>query len=80
MAEYESLAHLSRWRRVVIWFCEDKIGLTITTVASMLIAFGPAFWLGMWWFALVIVAAVAFTVGWNAARRRWLRDGHIDKL
>jgi len=24
MADYESLAHLSRWRRLVIWLFDDK--------------------------------------------------------
>lgn len=80
MAEYESLIHLSRWRRVVIWFCENPVGQSIWAIPLGLLFAAPFFYIGFWWAALIIVAGVAFALGWSAARRRLLRDGRLDKL
>lgn len=76
MAEYESLAHLSRWRRTVIWFCEDKVGFGITTVVFCALNFGPLYWLGWWW--LVVVAALwgGFALGYNTAKF-WAKRGEV---
>lgn len=80
MTDYESLVHLSRWRQVVIWFCENPIGYGITSILAATALFAPVFLIGAWWMVMIVVAGLAFALGWNAARRRWLRDGRIDKL
>lgn len=80
MAEYESLIHLPRWRRAAIWFCENPVGYGITSLLAALVVFAPIFWVGAWWMAMIVVAGLSFALGWNMARRKWLRDGLIDKL
>ncbi|KAF1692649.1 hypothetical protein CSC64_06585 [Pseudoxanthomonas koreensis] len=64
----------------MIWLLENPTGQAIWAIPLAALFFLPVKWLGFWWVALIIVAGLAFAFGWNAARRRWLRDGHIDKL
>ncbi len=80
MADYESLAHLPRWRRLVIWLCENPVGLALWGWPAILAAIAPAYWLGLWWIVVVIVAGVSFALGWGAARRKLIRDGYLPKL
>lgn len=80
MAEYESLVHLPRWRRALIWLGEHPVGYGLTSLVLGAIVFAPAFLIGGWWLALVVVAGLSFALGWNMARRRWMREGRIDKL
>lgn len=67
MADYESLAHLSRWRRLVIWFCEDKVGFGITSLVAAAILFGPGFYFGRWWLAVVAAFLFGFLAGYRLA-------------
>lgn len=64
MAEYESLAHLPRWRRVVIWFCESQIGQALVFFALL----SPIFLIGLWWGAVVFAFGVGYAVGYWVAR------------
>lgn len=77
---YHSDLHLPRWKRVLLWLFESNVGRSIFAMTAVLVVFLPGYWLGPWWLALVITAGVAFALGWNAARRRWLQDGRVDKL
>ena len=68
MADYESLAHLSRWRRLVIWLFEDKVGYTITSIVFVAILTGPGFYFGRWWMAVLAALGVGFLAGYRLAR------------
>lgn len=68
MTDYESLAHLSRWRRLVIWLFEDKVGYTITSSVAATILFGPVFIFGKWWIAVVAGTLLGFWAGYALAR------------
>lgn len=68
MAEYESLAHLSRWRRLVIWLFEDKVGYTITSLIAAIILMVPIGLFGWWGFALVAAGLLGFVAGYRLAR------------
>lgn len=80
MEEYESLVHLPRWRRIVIWFCEDRLGLSILSLTACALMFGPAYWLGWWWVAVILALWVGFAFGYNTARFWALRGDVPPKL
>ncbi len=67
MAEYESLAHLSRWRRLVIWLFEDKLGYSITTLAFVLALSLPIYFFKWWGLAIVAAALLGFLAGYRLA-------------
>jgi len=67
MTDYESLAHLSRWRRLVIWFCEDRIGRGIAGVVFGLILFGPGFYFGRIWMLVIAALCLGFFAGYKLA-------------
>lgn len=69
-----------RWQKVALWLGEDPLGQAIWMVPAALLIFAPAYYFGLWWGALIVVAGVSFAAGWNAARRKFLREGFIDKL
>lgn len=66
--EFESLAHLSRWRRLVIWLFEDKVGYGITSVVFASLLFGPVFVFGWWWVAVITGTLLGFFAGYRLAR------------
>ena len=68
MADYESLAHLSRWRRLVIWFCEDRVGRGIAGVAAGLILCTPIFLFKGWGLAILAALLLGFVAGYRLAR------------
>lgn len=68
MAEYESLIHLSRWRRLVIWLCEDSVGRNIAGVVVGLLLFSPLYFFKWWGLALVVVFLLGFVIGYRLAR------------
>lgn len=68
MADYESLAHLSRWRRLVIWLFEDKVGYGITSLVVGSLLFGPVFAFGWWWVAVIAGTLLGFVAGYRLAR------------
>lgn len=76
MADYESLAHLSRWRRLVIWFCEDRVGRNLTAVVAMAIMLGPMYWFGWWWMVVDAALWIGFAFGYNTARW-WASRGEV---
>lgn len=67
MADYESLAHLSRWRRLVIWLFEDKVGYSITSLVFVLLLGLPIYFFKGWGLALVAAALLGFLVGYRLA-------------
>lgn len=67
MTDYESLAHLSRWRRLVIWFCEDSVGRNIAGIAAGLLLCVPIFIFKGWGLALVAAAILGFWAGYRLA-------------
>lgn len=67
MTEYESLAHLSRWRRLVIWFCEDSVGRNIAGIAVGLLLCVPIFIFKGWGLALLAAALLGFWAGYRLA-------------
>ena len=77
---YHSDLHLPRWKRVLLWLVETPIGVALWGIPLLLLVFAPSYWFGGWWLVLVLTAGVSFALGWNAARRRWLQDGRIDKV
>jgi len=77
---YHSDLHLPRWKRVVLWFVETRAGQSVLALPHLLLVFAPSYWLGNWWLALLLTAGVFFLLGWNAARRRALRDGTVPKV
>lgn len=66
--EFESLAHLSRWRRLVIWFCEDPVGRNIAGVVAGLLLFSPVYFFKWWGLALVAALLIGFVAGYRLAR------------
>lgn len=77
---YHSDVHMPRWKRVVLWLVETNLGRALWGLPMIGLACLPYLWFGAWWPVLVVVAALAFSFGWNAAYRRWLRDGTLSKL
>lgn len=67
MADYESLAHLSRWRRLVIWLFEDKVGYSITSIAFIFALFSPIYFFKWWGLAIVTAALLGFWAGYRLA-------------
>lgn len=76
MAEYESLAHLPRWRRVVIWFCENPAGQLLVFLALL----SPVFVFGLWWGAVMFAFGVGFGLGYWTARSYWRSGEDIPPL
>ncbi|MNM64802.1 hypothetical protein D3C81_762130 [compost metagenome] len=76
MTDYESLAHLSRWRRTVIWLCEDKVGRNVSAVIALTVMLGPMYWLGLWWLAVIAALWIGFVLGYNTARW-WASRGEL---
>lgn len=68
MAEYESLIHLSRWRRLVIWLCEDDVGRGLAGLIVGTLLFGPVFVFGGWWIVVVAGTLLGFFAGYRLAR------------
>lgn len=67
MTDYESLAHLSRWRRLVIWFCEDSVGRGISGLVIGLLLCVPVFLFKGWGLALLAAALLGFWAGYRLA-------------
>lgn len=76
MADYESLAHLSRWRRLVIWFCEDSVGRNISGLLFVGILFGPALVVGRWWMLVGAAFVLGFWAGYRLACS-FIKSGQI---
>lgn len=72
--------HLPRWRRLVIWFCEDEIGFGIASLVAALLVGSPMFFFGLTWLWVIMAAAGGFIGGWGAARRKQAREGCIPPL
>jgi len=68
MAEYESLIHLSRWRRLVIWLCEDDVGRNISGLIVISVLFAPIYFFKWWGLAVVVALLVGFVAGYRLAR------------
>jgi len=79
MTDYNSDLHLSRWRRTVIWFCEDRIGMAITIYTAILVLGWPVF-LWRWWIFVLLALGLGFIAGYKLARSYWKAEGHIPKL
>lgn len=79
MTDYNSDLHLSRWRRIVIWFCEDNVGHAIS-IYSAIIALGWPVFLWRWWIIVLLALGLGFAAGYNVARSFWKSEGHIPKL
>ncbi len=77
---YHSDLHLPRWKRLALWFLESPVGFALWGIPAVLAAIAPAYWLGVWWLLLIVVAGVSFAFGWNCARRSLKRTGRIDPL
>ncbi len=80
MADYESLAHLPRWRRVLIWLAEHPTGRLLWMLPALFLIASPVYFIGLWWIAVVGAACFSFVLGWNLAVRKLKRDGYLDKL
>lgn len=65
--EFESLAHLSRWRRLVIWFCEDSAGRNIAGITIALLLFSPLYFFKWWGLAIITSALLGFWAGYRLA-------------
>lgn len=76
MAEYESLAHLSRWRRAVIWLCESPA----VQLAVVCLLFAPVFLVGRWWGAVVLALGIGFGAGYWTARAYWRNGEDVPPL
>lgn len=76
MAEYESLAHLSRWRRLVIWFCEDRVGRSISGLVFVAALTGPGFYFGRIWILALAGLAIGFVAGYKLASS-YAKSGQI---
>lgn len=70
MAEYESLIHLPRWRRTIIWLCESHV----LSWAIFLALLAPLFLFGWWWAVAIAGLCVGFYLGYWTARA-YLLDG-----
>jgi hypothetical protein len=72
------------WARFLIWMGETERGQTFVTVVlglPTMLAMGWAFSRWRWDFVIWFFSVTAaFVAGWNLARRRWLKDGWIDRL
>ena len=77
---YHSDLHLPRWKRGLLWLLENPLGQALWGIPLLGLAFAPTYWLGIWWPILLVVAGLAFAIGWNAARRKGLQTGRIDPL
>ena len=65
---YHSDIHMPRWKRVVLWLVGSKPGLTLFYVTGFLLAFGPVFVVGLWWFVGVMIFLAGFCSGYALAR------------
>lgn len=74
--EYESLIHLPRWRRVVIWLCESHV-LSWSIFAALL---APIFFLGWWWAGILAALAIGFYLGYHVARAYLIDGDDIPEL
>lgn len=79
MTDYNSDLHLSRWRRVVIWFCEDDFGRSIVGLTVIFLLGWPVL-LWKWWIAVVLALCIGFVSGYYLARSLWKSEGSVPKL
>lgn len=80
MTDYNSDLHLSRWRRIVIWFCEDRIGKPLTLITATLILILPIYLFGFWWFGVVVAFFLGFIAGYKVARSYWKQGQDIPDI
>lgn len=77
---FNSDIHLSKPRRLALWFLESGPGRSIlgTTAASVLGI--PLLLLGWWWAVVVCALLIGFVTGYWVARSYWLSGEDIPKL
>lgn len=76
MADYESLAHLSRWRRLVIWLFENKVGRSASGLVFVAILTAPGFYFGRVWVLALAGLAIGFVAGYKLASS-YAKSGQI---
>jgi len=76
MAEYESLAHLPRWRRVLIWSCESQVFHWVVFLALL----APMLFFGLWWAAVLAALGIGFLIGYWVARSHWKEYDDVPPL
>jgi Na+-driven multidrug efflux pump len=71
---------LRGWRRVAYWLVENETRVAFWGIPLIGVLLAPAYWLGLWWGIVLLVAVVGFIAGWYAARRHWSKRGYVPKI
>lgn len=76
MTDYESMVHLPRWRRAIIWICDSHV-LSWAIFASLAV---PFFLFGWWWAAVVAGLLLGFYLGYWTSRAYLIDGDDIPRL
>lgn len=71
---YHSDLHLPRWKRLALWMLESPVGKAVTWTVAALLLFGPLFYFGLLWGAVLLALGLGFVAGYSVARS-YARNG-----
>ena len=71
---------MTRADRIILWFLESKIGLSIFGMAAVFLVMSPMYLFGIGWVFGLCAAFAGFIVGWTAAYRYWRKRGYLPRI